>query len=114
MRAQLIRSLFRIAFIIIIIIITFCVFIAELAVSRIAQHQEHVESAGRFHRLVVPRLHMRPQSVAVEQSASRARGDPPPHCGTDPVPLQFAQLAQIAIPGYNANQTSGQRQRQVV
>jgi len=75
----------------------------ESAEPRVAQHQEHVEPAGRVHRVVVPRLHLRAQSVALEQPAGRPRRHAAPFGGGGagrrlgrPVALQLAQLAQVA------------------
>ena len=53
----------------------------ESAEPRVAQHQEHVEPAGRVHRVVVPRLHLRAQSVALEQPAGRPRRHAAPFGG---------------------------------
>lgn len=53
--------------------LTTIVVIAVTSHSRLTPNQEHIEQAGRFHRVVVPRFYLCSFTVAVEQFAGRSR-----------------------------------------
>lgn len=54
--------------------------------TRVESNEEHPEQAGGIHRVVLPRVHLRPQPVAPQQSAGWSRGDQTPT--TDALPIE--------------------------
>lgn len=79
----------------------------EFADARFARHKEHAKPPGRFHGVVVPRVHLRPQPLAAEQPAGGARGDQ----AQGPHALTQQQRLQPQVPPARRHRLQGRLQQ---
>lgn len=69
---------------------------AEFADARLPEHEAHAQPAGRLHRLLLPRLHLRSEPVPPQQPPGRERShETAGRIRSRSLPIQLPQLPQV-------------------